>query len=525
MVRVYVWIFCACVCACSSSSSQPSDGPALENTSMPDAPEKAVFSQGPYGLNIRDTAGDFTLPTTQKEWVFKTQFNAQDVHVFVFFNKKIPLSNQLYNASVSDLLKISPPKVHYYFIAYQDIDTFVPWMQNILEKAIVDQETGQQTHWIKHTHVVTQTADTLTGWIGEHVRAQKPVVYAIAPDQTVREVGYLADITSSGQPSLKALAYTVEGLLQEHAAQTLLQTSKQQSLTVFDNTPMPPGWAASIETDITLPQQTFNHAWLELWMDCPQHADAQCPQWDHLAFLYLCDPNAPQQCNTETARWVSPYHREGHWITEVSPMLAHLKPGSTQHVKFVTHQPYLISLKWHFSYNATEPTPSEVFPMFTGGVFNQEYNPQHPPREFQVPQDAKKVVFYALLTGHGWGQDVANCAEFCNHQHVFKIHNQSFEFNHALAGTPQGCVQQISQGTVPNQYGTWPYGRAGWCPGMDVKPHIYDITHMVQKGAVNTLSYEALFKGKTYTPQAPTNPNSQGFAAEIQLTSYVVVYR
>ena len=39
-----------------------------------------------------------------------------------------------------------------------------------------------------------------------------------------------------------------------------------------------------------------------------------------------------------------------------------------------------------------------------------------------------------------------------------------------------------STGGVPNQYGTWVYGRAGWCPGQDVAPYVVDITEYVKNG-------------------------------------------
>ena len=35
---------------------------------------------------------------------------------------------------------------------------------------------------------------------------------------------------------------------------------------------------------------------------------------------------------------------------------------------------------------------------------------------------------------------------------------------------------QVSLGVVPNQYGTWPFGRAGWCPGQHVDWWEVDVT-------------------------------------------------
>lgn len=40
----------------------------------------------------------------------------------------------------------------------------------------------------------------------------------------------------------------------------------------------------------------------------------------------------------------------------------------------------------------------------------------------------------------------------------------------------RGAAAQVSFGVVPNQYGTWPFGRAGWCPGQHVDWWEVDVT-------------------------------------------------
>jgi len=45
-----------------------------------------------------------------------------------------------------------------------------------------------------------------------------------------------------------------------------------------------------------------------------------------------------------------------------------------------------------------------------------------------------------------------------------------------LAGSPLGCTLQVPLGSLPNEHGTWYYGRNGWCDGQDVKPLVWDIT-------------------------------------------------
>jgi len=80
-----------------------------------------------------------------------------------------------------------------------------------------------------------------------------------------------------------------------------------------------------------------------------------------------------------------------------------------------------------------------------------------------------------------------------------------------------GCMAQVSDGTVPNQYGTWWYGRAGWCPGKQVPMVVTDVTDEVELGADNTFGYEAYWLGEVYTGGTSWR--------HIHLTSWLVISR
>jgi hypothetical protein len=68
---------------------------------------------------------------------------------------------------------------------------------------------------------------------------------------------------------------------------------------------------------------------------------------------------------------------------------------------------------------------------------------------------------------------------------------------------------------VPNQPGTWWFGRGGWCPGQQVEPWVVDVTTDVTPGQMAQITYRGLFNGAT-PPDASGN---------IVMTSYLVVYR
>ena len=50
-----------------------------------------------------------------------------------------------------------------------------------------------------------------------------------------------------------------------------------------------------------------------------------------------------------------------------------------------------------------------------------------------------------------------------------------------------GRIVEITQSTPG---GTWPYDRAGWCPGTKVDEYIFELTNLVNPGQTITIDYE-----------------------------------
>jgi hypothetical protein len=59
-------------------------------------------------------------------------------------------------------------------------------------------------------------------------------------------------------------------------------------------------------------------------------------------------------------------------------------------------------------------------------------------------------------------------------------------------------MEQVADGTVPNQYGTWWYGRGGWCPGKQVPVVLHDITDQVTPGQDASIAYRVERNGQPY---------------------------
>ncbi|MBN9159402.1 MAG: hypothetical protein J0I07_00435, partial [Myxococcales bacterium] len=74
-----------------------------------------------------------------------------------------------------------------------------------------------------------------------------------------------------------------------------------------------------------------------------------------------------------------------------------------------------------------------------------------------------------------------------------------------------------------NQFGTWPFGRAGWCPGQDVKLETVSMSDSLQSGK-NALDYRVLFENASSTPNyldpEPKAPYFPHLRTQIWLVTY-----
>ncbi|MCO4772612.1 MAG: hypothetical protein KDA24_21445 [Deltaproteobacteria bacterium] len=225
--------------------------------------------------------------------------------------------------------------------------------------------------------------------------------------------------------------------------------------------------------------------------------------------------NCPCQCGAEIARWITSYHRHGRWLTDITPSLAFLQGGGPARIKFQTSYNYEMAGELRFTNRGKDKRPISAIPLWTGGGFGANYNVNHEPITFDVPPGATGAEVVAFITGHGFNSDDANCAEFCPHHHHFSL-NGGEEVTQAYdeADDWMGCIPQIDDGALPNQYGTWYLGRGGWCPGLDVPPFRGDVSADLDFDGPNTISYRASLYG-----QEPAN------AGNIWMSSYLVFYR
>ncbi|KAM8734039.1 uncharacterized protein AB9X84_022967 [Acanthopagrus schlegelii] len=347
---------------------------------------------------------------------------------------------------------------------------------------------------------------------------------------SIDQQGLLAEMGWFLYPSFSFVAWQAQWFDFYTDLQNKLQ-NPAKVVTVFDKVQMHGEKGAVATVDMPAGLSDFNVLELDAALSCPSKRDGSCAHWDHTVQLFVCcDPLGPY-CNTELGRWITAFRRgTGRWLTDVSPLLPLLDANKCTFTMKTPPwaMPWFTSLNLRFSIgnqtvNVTGDGDEElrsfrVMSLYSGGTFDKNYNKRYQPIKFSMPASTKKVELFAVITAHGY--DDNHCGEFCVTSHHFLLNNV---FNNTLifdsAGTPLGCTTRVKEGAVPNEHGTWLYGRAGWCDGLQVNPWRVDVTKQLDMSGSesNTVLYFGLFEGK--------DPNPAKDPGYIIMSSFLVFYK
>jgi hypothetical protein len=339
--------------------------------------------------------------------------------------------------------------------------------------------------------------------------------------QTVRYIGSYGDPDrydgSVGWfgPNIGMLANEPIYYNYESDREEMLDALDQNAITVLDNVLVQdPSWAgATTDTLVDLPDPSqYDTLYLDLTSNCQGDGEyGDCPAWDYINWLQVCEPDG-SDC-VELGRWITTYHREGRWVHDVTPLLSLLGSGGSKLLRYYSQEPYETTLVLRFANQGLDDRPFGEDYLFSGGYLGSDYNVRDAVSA-EVPADATRVELVTVLTGHGMDGGT-NCGEFCEIDHHFDVNGTDVVVSFPIDDPSTGCMGKTNTGTVPNQYGTWWYGRDGWCPGRQVDVGRVDVTDLVTPGASATVDYTATYQGADYP----------GGGANIDGASWLVYYR
>jgi len=347
-------------------------------------------------------------------------------------------------------------------------------------------------------------------------------------------IGSGGNLTEAGwflYPSLQFLSWQMQWLVFNMELHKNISQLNDYVVPIFEKAVMQGKNGTGFSTVVFHDLDQYDSLYLDAKLGCPGEMDRDCPPWDHVAKLYVSCNNSTSL--TEIGRWITSFRRRiGHWLTDVSPLLPVLTSQAQctflMKVDAWWAQPWLATVTLRFKKKSntviyfdptqlnvgSHPYPTEVFPLFEGGTFDKNYNKKYKPIVFNPTAKVEKILIFAVISGHG--SDNNNCAEFCVTSHHFIVNNHTYVKTFTNAGTPLGCAAQVPQGVVPNEHGTWLYGRDGWCDGQQVVPWVIDVTSDVKTGSPNSVDYYGYFNG--------ADPNPSKNPGLIRMVSFLVYY-
>ncbi len=510
-------------------------------------------SSGPYTADRLGRAGDFTVSTLDGQWRLASEWTGNETYLFIFNQQSSSYMSSLWAQSPRQLLLNLPSNGHIFFGSYDSTaDADVRAMRTRVSNAMTAYELTELNGRI---HYINTPGFQATGSLGDVIQDWSQYYYGIDRYQQWREIGSLynwARATSS-EPQYRFDYISMEARTWNYEFETQQRT---QDLGVF-TFPLTQsgqwhigGWGGghTSKWNVTWPNATTLAAYdtLEIYAynPCSEHrnrygidddGDGQtdryggCHEWDYLAYLDICtDAWNGSTCN-EFVRYITTYGREGRWLTDISELMFLIDPGQQMGMRYRGANGYGLDIIAIFSDHPLKshvPTAGEK--LFTGGRFDQDYNNASKYvriKDILVPASSTRIDLYSVVTGHGFGRDAANCAEFCNHEHRFTFPSGwSITEDHPTAGNStvnsdrEGCKNLADEGTVANQLGSWPFGRAGWCPGQDVAPWTWNVTSQIAPGQNISIRYDGLYDGQTYVP----NYVGDGTWPDIRMESWLI---
>ena len=257
-----------------------------------------------------------------------------------------------------------------------------------------------------------------------------------------------------------------------------------------------------VESEVEFPEGNWGQVGLWVELECPP--SGLCDHWDRSgSFQMLLDSSETAGLNkyVELARHITPYKIGMCEYIDIS-RLAPLLKGKRTITSFIDTwvgpghsdgEGWQVSLKFVF-YPGESELPDEVINIWgrrsiTVGIPEGENSiqAQTAPVEFQLPETFSKVIAHLTTTGHSFG-NTYNCAEFCEMRQDVLINESVFSVNPWRG--------DCDKNPVSPQFGTWEYGRNGWCPGAVAIGNHIDVTSGVKAGT-NVLDFDILLAGGT----------------------------
>jgi len=482
----------------------------------------------------------FSVPTLNGTYNFQNRWTGEDVYFFLFkYTDSSGNGNSgTWGQNPGRFIRNLPENTQLFYGSFDNsYHSDIIGQRNAVLAGLTNDE---EAHWNERIHYIDADASNLGGGLGSMIsNIRNPLYMGIDRFQMARETGSLyAWTTQSNDPY--HLSHEPNQWVAEFPTKIREQDPAVHAVSIMDFQRHSGGWGGGHSSfsnaSFDLPNDLTSYDTLEVYHEhaCYERSNRYqksdgtyggCHEWDYLAYLYVCDMDNNSICNTEMVRWITTYGREGMWLTDITPYLFMLHDDDERRFKYAGANRGDLTITFLFSNWGSGERATNATYAFSGGQFDGTYNNEsrfNRQLNFSVPSTASRVEIVATITGHGFGKDNANCAEFCDHEHHYMLGtHQTYEW-HPIVYSNEGCENEVANGVVANQFGSWPYGRAGWCAGQDVKQWRYDITDWVDNSTNNNnhMTYRGYLNGAEYIPSDGVGNGGRQIRAVVWIVYY-----
>ena len=482
------------------------------------------WQEGPKALKVDDLAPELEFETLGGTFVLSQAWTGCDV--FVFVRADLPWGAEDTTPFLEDADRNS---VFVFFSTAEDGATAkedVKAVRDGVRDVLSDLPNADAAYWRDRVHYVSEGAESgkleaLVDSLGISDLA------AIGHDQVFRPAGSLAVLTSDWLPMLSHARYTAKGLNYEaRLARRFATEEAELGDDLLRIEVLQASWTDETRTEddvdglitVVLPDAAelarFDRAEMVMRESCGDspyfHGGETCTgERGHI--VNICEPDCVTGDQDGIFKVISGYNTGGWWTMDATSALPALKKGGSVEMRIAAKDDDMpLSMQIEFRlYDEVDETqsPSHAVHMegWTGFGLQAVYDEWAEVVEVTPPPGTTKVALWNLATTHGGGGS-GGCAEFCTTEQVLYVNDQPFE--HAWEQKDVwDCAARVDQGVTPNQWGTWYFDRASWCPGWTGELWEADLTSAFDLNGTNRLEITATQGGEyPYTGDLPSNP-------------------
>ncbi|NLA25249.1 MAG: T9SS type A sorting domain-containing protein [Bacteroidales bacterium] len=232
---------------------------------------------------------------------------------------------------------------------------------------------------------------------------------------------------------------------------------------------------------VYMPESLDEFSELKLLIDlkCPSGG---CDLWDQFGRIGLLKDGEMW----ELARYITPYAVAcGGWefdITDFRNLLVN-RIDLESYIQVWGSSGWLVDAKLIVTPGTPAYTNIKVDKLWSEDYWvygDPEISHDLPEINIFIDEATDKLKVRLTNTGHGQG-NTSNAAEFMNVDHILKVGDA--EIVHVV------WKNDCNQNSCSPQSGTWQISRAGWCPGQDVQPHLFDLNGLYTPGENLSIDY------------------------------------